>query len=447
VRGLSVTLSVAVSVYAATPAFAPAAGTSEAAPRPTFDAAAWRRVFARPDTVPTPPGNPSRPEKIELGRRLFNDIRLSGSNEVACASCHQADLAFSDGVARRQGLLGDALARRTPALWNLAWGITFFWDGRASSLEDQVHFPVENRHEMGGDLAQSAAELSRDEAMRKAFAAAFPEEPSVTPDTIAKAIAAYERTLVSPPTRFDAWVAGDDNALTADEQAGLQLFVGKAGCVACHTGWRFTDDAFHDIGLRSERADRGRGAVIELEAANRAFKTPSLRERVWTAPYMHDGSLASLDEVIDHYVAGVEVRPTLSADLRTALDLSGEERAQLLAFLATLSSDDPPRPEATPPRSQVIGPAGAGDAVPARLVGQRGKQFRPGAVSLRAGETLTIVNDDTRTHNVRMDAPGFQFSSDAQAPGDSVTIAFPTPGEFGVICGIHPQMRLHVRVD
>jgi cytochrome c peroxidase len=257
-----------------------------------------------------------------------------------------------------------------------------------------------------------------------------------------KALAAFERTLVSPETRFDRWVRGDDAALDQDELAGLKLFVGKAGCGNCHRGWRFTDEAFHDIGLPG--TDRGRGAVLGVSAADHAFKTPSLRERVWTGPYMHDGSLATFEEVIAHYATGIVERPTLSADLPRGLVLTAEERRQLLAFLGTLSSDDPPRPASLPVRATTIGPVSA--AVPTSTVGQKDRRFAPGAVLLRLGQTLRIVNDDKRVHNVRIDGPGLSYSADAQNPGDTVTVGFPSAGRYDAICGIHPEMRLTIDV-
>jgi cytochrome c peroxidase len=405
--------------------------------------AAWRAAFARPAAIPAPAGNPVTPQKVELGGALFTDTRLSGDGTMACVTCHDPVLSFSDGVARRLGHDGEPLPRRTPSLWNLAWGLTFFWDGRAPSLEAQASGPIENRREMGGDIAKAAARLAADPAMAARFAAAFPDDPRVTEDHIRAALASFERTLVSPKTRFDRWLEGDAAALDAEERSGFGLFVGKAGCVACHKGWRFTDEAFHDIGLAG--ADRGRGEELKLVAADHAFKTPSLRERVWTGPYMHDGSLASLEAVVAHYAEGVVRRPTLSADLKARLDLSPEERGQLVAFLATLSSDDPPRPAALPARVQTLG-APAGFAVAASEVRQKGRRFTPGSVMVAAGQALRFVNDDTRTHNIRVDDPRLPAFSEAQEPGDTVMLGFPEAGEFAVTCGIHPEMRLAVTV-
>jgi cytochrome c peroxidase len=405
--------------------------------------AVWREAFARPSAIPAPPGNPVTPEKVSLGRALFEDMRLSGDGTMACATCHDPALSFSDGVARRPGHDGEPLPRRTPSLWNLAWGLTFFWDGRAPDLEAQASGPIENVREMGGDIAKAAARLAADPAMAARFAVAFPETPRATEANIRAALASFERTLVSPKTRFDRWVEGDEAALDPEERAGFGLFVGKAGCVNCHKGWRFTDEAFHDIGLPG--ADRGRGEALKLAAADHAFKTPSLRERVWTAPYMHDGSLATLEAVVAHYAERVIERPTLSADLKRRLDLSPEERGQLVAFLATLSSDDPPRPAALPARVQTLG-APAGPAVAASEIRQKGRRFTPGAVVVAAGQALRFVNDDTRTHNVRVDDPRLPAFSEAQEPGDTVVLGFPEAGEFAVTCGIHPEMRLQVTV-
>ncbi len=415
---------------------------AQAGPDP-FDATHWRQVFARPDHAPMPDGNPTTPDKVALGAKLFDDPRLSGDGTVACSTCHQAELSFTDGVPRHGGLDGQPLDRRTPPLWNMAWGLSWFWDGRAASLEDQAAGPIENRREMAGDLAGAVKTLAADTETVRSFARAFPEDPAVTRSNLLMALAAFERTLVSPETRFDRWVKGDDAAIDADEKAGLRLFVGKAGCVSCHTGWRFTDEAFHDIGLPGQ--DPGRGAVLGLKAAGNAFKIPSLRERVWTAPYMHDGSLATFEDVVDHYAERVVERPTLSADLPHRIALSPKERQQLVAFLNTLSSEDPPRPESLPARTIALG--ADVQAVAATTVGQKDRRFTPGAILLKVGQALKIVNDDTRTHNVRIDGPGLSVSSDAQNPGDAITIGFEQPGQFQAICGIHPDMRLAVTVE
>jgi cytochrome c peroxidase len=297
--------------------------------------AAWRRVFKRAVDPPSPPDNPLTPDRVALGAVLFADTRLSGANR-SCASCHIPARAFSDGRRRPIGLSGRPLPRNTPSLFNLAWGKDYFWDGRAPSLEAQVVVPIEADEEMRGDWPTILDRLGTDADLVKQFRAAFPGEPSPSRATVVKALAAYVRSLVSPPTRFDAWVEGEAGALSDAERRGFRLFVGKGACVLCHGGWRFTDDRFHDVGLRSK--DAGRGAVKGGTPGLRAFKTPGLRELTRTAPYMHDGSLATLDAVIRHYNGGFVARPSLATQLNRGLRLKARERADLLAYLRTLSS-------------------------------------------------------------------------------------------------------------
>ncbi len=303
--------------------------------------AVWRQMFKRPATPPpSPPDNPLNPERIALGARVFADKRLSGAGDRACASCHRPEQAFTDGRRRALGLSGAPLRRNTPSLWNLAWGKHFFWDGRAPSLETQVGMPIAEPQEMGGDWAAILRRLEVDEALVRQFRAAFPESPAVSRDAILMALASYVRSLVSPRTRFDAWIDGDAQALRPAEVRGFGLFVGKAGCMLCHVGWRFTDDRFHDIGLRSP--DDGRGAVQGGTPGLRAFKTPGLRELAHTAPYMHDGSLATLEAVVKHYTGGFVARPGLATHINRRLRLGAQEKADLIAFLRTLSSEPGP---------------------------------------------------------------------------------------------------------
>jgi cytochrome c peroxidase len=302
----------------------------------------WRALFGRPAEIPAPADNPLTPERIALGAKLFADTHLSGKGDRSCASCHRPELSFTDGRPRARGH-GDApLKRNTPALWNLAWGKSFSWDGRAPSLEVQVAIPIAAPDEMAGDWAEIVRRLAADTAMVSDFAAAFPREPVVSQATIVKALASYVRSLISPPTRFDAWIEGDAQALSRAETRGFALFTGKGGCVLCHAGWRFTDDRFHDIGLAS--SDRGQGAapVPGGGFGAIAFKTPGLREAAHTAPYMHDGSLATLPAVLGHYGGGFRKRPSLAPHMNRALRLSPRERADLLAFLGTLSSEQGP---------------------------------------------------------------------------------------------------------
>lgn len=406
--------------------------------------AALKEKFGRPGFVPYPPGNAPTPEKVALGRRLFEDKAISSTGTIACASCHDSRLAFTDGEVRGKGVTGRRLARHTPSLWNAAFSPLLFWDGRASSLEDQVHFPVEHPDEMGSSLEAAAQRLAEDESYRRAFRAAFPQDADISPRTIAAALAAYERTLVSPPTRFDDWVAGKADALTQSEVRGFRLFAGKGHCISCHIGFDFTDHNFYDVGLPGE--DRGRGKILNLPAADHAFKTPTLRELAWTAPYMHDGSLATLEDVLRHYEDGGVARATRSRDLPAKLRLTDEERADLIAFLESLSSDTPPEPSTEPWVAGGGRPESPPPPEDATVVSQVDKTFRPGHVRLKIGEALTVLNDDTRTHNVRIFSPKLDFNSGAQEPRESVTIRFPEAGTYEAFCGIHPSMRLTVEV-
>jgi cytochrome c peroxidase len=326
------------------------ASTASSPPAQDSDIEAlWKEKLKRPAQPPSsPPDNPLTPDKVALGAKLFVDTRLSGNGKRSCATCHRPEKEYTDGRRRALALSGVPLRRNTPSLWNLAWSKQYFWDGRAPSLEAQVGMPIAEAQEMGGDWPQILRRLGTDADLSQGFRAAFPEEPIVSQATVLKAIASYVRSLVSPPTRFDAWIEGDSQALRPAEVAGFRLFIGKAGCVLCHVGWRFTDDRFHDIGLAG--SDGGRGAVPGGTPGLRAFKTPSLREAAGTAPYMHDGSRATLEAVIGHYTGGFVRRPSLATNLNRDLRLSARERSDLIAFLRTLSR------EKNPARAQRAGP-------------------------------------------------------------------------------------------
>ena len=405
---------------------------------------ALKAQFGRPAFVPHPAGNPPSALRIALGKRLFEDKELSSTGTVACASCHDPKLSFSDGEPRGKGVTGTRLVRHTPSLWNVAFSPLLFWDGRAASLEEQVRFPVEHPDEMGDTLDNAVQRFSRHESYERDFAQAFPDDPKISTPNIARTLAVYQRTLVSPPTRFDRWVAGDADALTPTEINGLKIFAGKGRCTSCHVGFAFTDRNFYDIGLPG--SDKGRGKEINLPAANYAFKTPTLRELAWTAPYMHDGSLATLEDVVRHYEKGGVRRPTRSRDLPRNLKLKDQEREDLIAFLQSLSSETPPLPskEAWVGSGQPAPPPPSKDTT---TVSQANKLFAPNHIRLPLGQTLTVLNDDTRTHNVRIFDHRFDFNSGAQEPNESVTIRFPVAGAFEAFCGIHPSMRLQVEVQ
>ena len=296
-----------------------------------------RAEFVRPERIVFPDQAPYSPQAAALGKMLFFDPRLSGAQNMSCATCHNPSFGWETPVARAIGALNVPLARHAPSLENLAEATSFFWDGRAPSLERQALGPITERHEMNSDLDDLVSRFRRIAAYRDWFEVAFPGE-GLTSDTLLRALATYERTLQSGWAPFDEWVEGREDAIPEPAKRGFDLFVGKAGCASCHTGWAFTDHRFHDIGLGTN--DLGRWAVDHSDARQRyAFKTPGLRNIALRAPYMHDGSLGSLAEVIAHYTSGGVARQSRAPQLGS-IRLSASEAADLLAFLDTLTASD-----------------------------------------------------------------------------------------------------------
>jgi cytochrome c peroxidase len=291
--------------------------------------------YARPATIPFPSTNPYTPEKAELGRRLYFDPRLSHSGSQSCASCHNPGLSWGDGLGKGIGSGMKQLGRRSPTVLNAAWGSIFFWDGRAGTLEEQALGPIQSPGEMNMPIEELIKKLSSIPGYPEAFAAVFPGE-GLKPETVARSIATFERTIVSPDTPFDRWIAGDEKAISASAKNGFTIFNTKAACNGCHSGWNFTDDSFHDIGLPGD--DIGRGKFLPQTArAQHAFKTPGLREVATRRPYMHDGSLATLEAVVEHYDVGGLARPSRS-ELIKPLGLTAQEKADLVAFLRSLGA-------------------------------------------------------------------------------------------------------------
>lgn len=295
--------------------------------------------YKRPIELPAPADNLPNPQRVALGKALFFDPRLSGSGAIACSTCHNPSFSWQDGQALGVGHNGTRLGRRTPTILNLAWAEPFFWDGRAPTLEAQAKGPMASSAEMNMPHDGVVAAVQRLPGYRDAFATAYPGEP-LNIDTVAKAIAAYERTIVSSEAPFDRWVAGDAAAMSPPAVRGFSLFVGKANCASCHSSWRFTDDGFHDIGMPD--ADLGRSKIMPgLTILEHAFKTPTLRNIAERAPYMHDGSVKTLEEVMDHYDHGFVRRASLSDQIRP-LNLTAQEKADVIAFMQALTSEDPP---------------------------------------------------------------------------------------------------------
>ncbi len=293
--------------------------------------------YQRPALIPYPDDNPYSEAKEKLGEKLFFDTRLSGNN-IACASCHHPNLAWADGLQRPRSVnVHSRKARRkTMSLLNVAWDTLYLWDGRALSLEQQATAPFTSLFEMNRPLYEMIAFLAENTEYQQLFDAAFPaQHDAVNQDNFARAIATFERSIVSDITAFDEWIMGDDNAISDSAKQGFILFNSKANCAACHSGWRFTDGAFHDIGINDK--DIGRGAIVPDATMLHAFKTPSLRDITKRAPYMHNGEFADLEAVLDHYDNGFMVRPSLDKEMRP-LFLTKQERAQLIAFLQILSA-------------------------------------------------------------------------------------------------------------
>jgi len=301
---------------------------------PTIDAV--RASYRRPRSIPFPADNPYTLEKVVLGKKLYFDTRLSQANLLSCASCHSPAFGWGDGQPVGVGHLMKRLGRRSPTIINAAYGVIFMWDGRADSLEDQALGPIQAEVEMAMPIDQLLTRLKAIDEYVALFNAAFPGE-GITPKNIAKAIATYERTVISGRAPFDAWVDGDERAISDAAKRGFTLFNTKARCNECHSGWNFTDDSFHDIGLATP--DIGRGKFLtEVVKSQHAFKTPGLREITHRAPYMHNGSMKTLEQVIEHYdSAGIE-RPSRS-ELIKPLKLTAQEKSDLVAFLRTLNSD------------------------------------------------------------------------------------------------------------
>lgn len=307
---------------------------------PADDFIVLKAGYKRPMAIPFPEDNPFTEAKAKLGQVLYFDPRLSRSNMQSCASCHNPSFAWGDGLPKGIGENMHQLGRRSPTILNAAWSEALMWDGRFETLEEQALGPIEAEVEMNMPLDKLIEKLSQIEGYPPLFAAAFDGDAEITSDRIAMAIATYERTVISGEASFDRWIKGQRKAIPASAQRGFKLFNGKARCSVCHSGWRFTDDSFHDIGMPDE--DVGRGAELPgILKMQHAFKTPGLRNIDQRAPYMHDGSLATLEAVVDHYDQGGVRRPSLSDDMRP-LGLTTQEKRDLVDFMQTLTSDDDP---------------------------------------------------------------------------------------------------------
>lgn len=293
--------------------------------------------------VPVPSANPLTPARIALGRRLFFDRRLSIDGSVACASCHRPERAFADDRPLSRGARGRLGRRNVPSLLNRAYARVLFWDGRAMSLEEQALAPMVGDTELANTYDGIVDRIRIDQSYEMAFAAAF-GTGEVTRERAAQALAAFQRTLLAGDSAVDRFdFMSDRRALSPAAARGAALFRGKARCHVCHDGPLFSDERFHNTGVSWGRApvDLGRYEVTRIAADRGAFRTPSLRHVAQTAPYMHDGSLRTLDDVVRFYNAGGRPNPYLDGLVRP-LDLTATEQRDLVAFLKALSASSFP---------------------------------------------------------------------------------------------------------
>lgn len=293
-----------------------------------------------PAEVPTPDDNPLTKEKIELGKMLFFDPRLSGDGNMSCGTCHSPLFGWSDGQATARGHKSMVLGRASPVITNTAYNDIQMWDGREQTLEDQSIGPMRNSAEMNMDIPKLVQFLKSSDYQQH-FKNAFGSD-EIGVEQIAKALASFERTVVSRNSPFDAWVRGDKNALTEQQIRGFKVFVDpqKGNCAVCHSAPNFTDNGFHNLGLASygnENPDLGRYTQRPLKLMKGAFKTPTIRDITLSAPYFHDGSANTLDEVVEHYAKGGVVKDNLSPNMK-ALNLTEQEKLDLVAFMESLTT-------------------------------------------------------------------------------------------------------------
>lgn len=296
--------------------------------------------YAYPQQIPAPSDNQPTPERIALGKQLFFDSRLSGANTMSCASCHVPALGWSDGRPTAAGNNGASLELATLSLINVAYNRLLKWDGSARSLEEHALGPIQSPEEMAQDLADLEAELRGDPEYTRLFEQAYPGL-GISRITIAKALASFQRTLIARGSAFEQWQNGNEGVMSAEAKRGFALFEGKARCSICHSGFNFTDNGFHNIGLKDshDSPHPGRFAIHPIGMNKGAFKTPTLHGIALTAPYMHNGIYSTLEEVVTHYDRGGDIDDSLSPSI-LPLGLSPEEKSDLVAFLRSLTPDD-----------------------------------------------------------------------------------------------------------
>ncbi len=300
------------------------------------DLAALKAAYRPPPGIPFPPDNPFDPAKADLGRALFFDPRLSRSGRMSCATCHQPQRNWTDARPVAVGDAGAPMARRAPTLVDAAFIDALGWNGQFADIESVTFTAITGPHVMDLDASQALARIAADPDYRRRFASVFADH-AVSAANVSAAIATFERLIVSAShSPFDRWIAGDEGAISVSAKRGFLLFNGRGRCSECHSGWNFTDGSFHDIGV-ARGNDRGRGVMFPSSVKLQyAFKTPTLRNVALRPPYMHNGSLKTLADVIALYDRGGIDRPSRADPIRP-LHLSAQEKADLIAFLETLS--------------------------------------------------------------------------------------------------------------
>jgi len=314
-------------------------------PAPTKEERAW----LLPKVPPSPVSNQPTKERAELGKMLFFDPRLSADGNLACAGCHNPMFGWSDGLPTAKGIKSKVLGRATPTVMNAGFNTIQMWDGRKSTLEDQAMGPMESMDEMAMDLKALFAWLEKTPGYKAAFAKAYPGE-AIDHKTVSKALAAFERTVVSSDSPFDRWLRGDKKAMTSQQVRGFRLFTDrtKTNCTACHQAPNFTDNGFHNIGLAAydqPNPDMGRYVIKPVASMKGAFKTPTLRDVALTAPYFRDGSAKTLMDVMELYNKGGVSAKDRSPEIK-ALNLTPKEMEDIVAFMQALTT--PPKPFVLP---------------------------------------------------------------------------------------------------
>lgn len=299
------------------------------------------------EPMPVPADNPMTPEKVALGRQLFFDERLSGDGSRSCYSCHVCEKGLTDGLAKAVGAFGKQLPRSSPTLWNIGYHKEFYWDGRSPSLEKQAMAAWTGAN-MGAKADEIAVKINALQGYRAQFQKVFGGD--ATPDNIVKAIAAFERTIISGNTAWDRFKTGEQSALNESATRGWNIFQ-AIKCTNCHDGVLLTDQQYHNVGIGMDlkEPDPGRFKVTNKPEDTGAFKTPTLRDIAKSAPYFHDGSAVSLEDAIDVMLGGGKPNPHLDKKNLEKHDILPDQRADLLNFLRALNVDctltKPPLPQ------------------------------------------------------------------------------------------------------